>query len=83
MSGGWLVKDGARWVRIELAAGLYSLQSSTVLELLDSGLLDETLTIDGELWLAEPMLDRLARVSRLHHHLGLELAAVEAWIARG
>ncbi len=81
MTTTWIVLGGVRWMRLELAAEIYELNAGFVRDLLSSGLLDESRTIEGELWLAEAMLDRLAHIRRLHHHLGLELDLVSSWIA--
>jgi hypothetical protein len=80
MSATWIVHGGVRWIRVEGVAEFYSLNPSFVRELCSEGLLAESRTIEGELWLAEAMLDRLARIHCLHHHLGLELDLVPPWI---
>jgi hypothetical protein len=80
VSDGWIVEGEVRWVRVEVAAELYSLHERFVRELLDAGLIDVARESGGALWLAEAMLDRLARIQWMHRHLGidLEVAAVLA-----
>jgi hypothetical protein len=82
MKRSWIVHEGVRWFRAEGVAEIYSLHTSYVRALCAEGLLAESRTIEGELWLAEAMLDRLAQIHRLHHHLGVDLDLVSSWIDR-
>lgn len=74
------IETGRAWMRVEDAAACYEVEVSWVREVVAAGLVGLHREAGVER-LAASDLDRLAEVVRLSRILGLDLGAIEAWLA--
>ncbi|QDU83960.1 hypothetical protein Pla163_10610 [Planctomycetes bacterium Pla163] len=68
--------DGELYLRLETVAEIYRVRVAWLHEVCDHGLLGDVEHEGASICVAAVQLDRVATIVRLHHALGLELAAI-------
>ena len=71
---------GRRYLTLDWVADCYQVEEQWVVDVCRTGALGESLEVGGRLAVPEEMLDRLAALWRLCHHLGLDLDTAVVWI---
>lgn len=74
--------DGVLFLRLEVVAEIYSVESSWLDRAIEAGLVGPIVRHEGFRAIPVPSLDRVAAIVRLHRGLGLDLDAITLFFDR-